>query len=71
MQNNVIEDTEDDVDKLPDSDFSKAAAIIFDRIDNGKSIVLLLSKFVEFIETLGEDLHNKDLASQLRKVDPN
>ena len=44
---------EDDVDELPDSDFSIAAVIIFDRIDNGKDGVLPSSKFVYLIETLG------------------
>ena len=32
----VIEDGEDDVDEIPDSDFAKAAARVFDRTDNGK-----------------------------------
>ena len=36
----VIEDVEDDVDERPDSDFSKAAARVFDIIDNGKAGVL-------------------------------
>ena len=49
----VIEDVEDDVNELPDSDFSKAAARVFDRIDNGKAGVLPSSKFFELIETLG------------------
>ena len=44
---------EDDVDEIPDSDFSKSAARVFDKIDNGKAGVLPLSKFVDFIETLG------------------
>ena len=35
-----IEDVEDDLDKIPDSDFSKSAAIIFDKIYNGKDGVL-------------------------------
>ena len=33
----VIEHVEDEVDGLPDSDFSKAAAIVFDQIDHGKA----------------------------------
>ena len=37
----MIEDVEDDVDELPDSDFAKSATKIFDKIDNGKSGVLL------------------------------
>ena len=44
---------EDDVDELPDSDFSKASARVFDKIDNGNYGVLILSKSVDFIETLG------------------
>ena len=55
----VIEYVEDDVHGLPDSDFSKAAVIIFYDIDNGKSSLLLSSKFVELVETLGEGFHKK------------
>ena len=36
----MIEYVEDDVDEVPVSDFSKAAAIIFDKIDNGKGGIL-------------------------------
>ena len=36
----VIEDVEDEVDELTDSDFAKAAAIIFDKIYHGKYGVL-------------------------------
>ena len=36
----VIEYVEDEVDELPDLDFSKAAVIVFDIIDNGKYGVL-------------------------------
>ena len=36
----MIEDVEDDADELPDSDFSKAAARVFDKIYNGKDGVL-------------------------------
>ena len=49
----AIEDVEDEIDELPDSDFSKSATIIFDKIDNGKDGVLPSSKFVDLIETLG------------------
>ena len=49
----MIEYVEDDVDELPDSDFAKSSAIIFDRIYHGKGGVLPLSKFVYLIETLG------------------
>ena len=55
----VIEDFEDDVDELSDLDFSKAAARVFDKINNGKDGVLPLSKFVDLIETLGEGFHSK------------
>ena len=43
----MIEDVEDDLDELPDSDFTKAVAIIFDKIDNGKDVVLPSSNFVD------------------------
>ena len=39
-ENTVIEDVEYGVDKHPDSDFSKAAARIFDEVKNGNSDVL-------------------------------
>ena len=42
----MIEDVEDDVDKLPDSCFSKSAARVFYNIDYGKDSLLPLSKFV-------------------------
>ena len=67
----VIEDVEYDVDELPDSYFAKAAAGVFDKIDNGKAGVLPLSKFVELVETLGEGFHSEELAGHLWKVDPN
>ena len=67
----VIEDVEDDVDELPDSDFDKAAAIVFDKIDHRKDGVLLSSKFVDLIETLGEGFHSEELTSHIWKVDPN
>ena len=38
----MIEDVEDDVDELSGSDFSKATAIISDKIENGKAGVLPL-----------------------------
>ena len=47
-----------DVDELPDSDFSKAAARVFDKIYNGKYGALPLSKVVDLIETLGEVFHD-------------
>ena len=67
----MIEDVEDDVDELPDSDFAKASTIISDKIDHGNDGALPLSKFVDLIETLGEDLHSEELAGNLQKVDPN
>ena len=62
---------EDDIDELPDSYFSKAAARVFDKIYNGKDGVLPSSKFVDSIETLVEGFHSEDLAVHLRKLDPN
>ena len=48
----MIEDVEDDVDELPDLYFSKAAARVFDKIDNGKAGVLPSSNIFNFTETL-------------------
>ena len=67
----VIEDVEDDVNELPDSDFSKAAAREFYKIYNGKDGVLPSSKFVDLIEILGEGFHSEKLEVHLRKLDPN
>ena len=67
----MVEDVEDDIDELPDSDFTKAVAIIFDKIDHGKDGALPSSKFVDLIETLGEVLHSEELAGHMQKVDPN
>ena len=36
----VIEDVEDDIDELPDSDFSRATVRLFYEIDNGKAGLL-------------------------------
>ena len=36
----VIENVEDDIYELPDSDLAKVAARLFDKIDNGKVRVL-------------------------------
>ena len=58
-EKNFIEDMEDDVDELPDSYFSKDATRVFYRIYNGNIGVLLLSKFVDLIETLGEGFHSE------------
>ena len=62
---------EEDVDKLPDPYFSKSAAIIFDKIDNGEDGILPPSRFVYLIETLGDGFHNEYLAGHLSKVYPN
>ena len=39
-KNTAIEDVEDDIDELPDSDLAKVAARLFDRIDDEKARVL-------------------------------
>ena len=57
-ENTVIEYVEDGVDELPDSDFTKATARVFDKIDSWKDGVLPSSKFVNFIETIGEGFHS-------------
>ena len=54
-QNTVIEDVEDGVYELPDSDFYQSAVRVFDKIDHGKDGVLLSPKFAGFIGTLGEE----------------
>ena len=41
-EKNVIEYVDDDIDQIPDSDFTKASAIVFGGIYNGKSGVLPL-----------------------------
>ena len=41
-KNNLIEDAEDDLDEIPESDLPKAAARVFDKIDNGKASVVPL-----------------------------
>ena len=45
----MIEDVDDAVDELPDKDFFKATARVFDKIDNVKDFVLLPLKFVDLI----------------------
>ena len=62
---------EDIKDEIPDSDFSKDAAILFDKIDNKKYGILTLSKFVDLVKTLGEGFDSEDLAGNLQKADPN
>ena len=62
---------DDDVDELPDSDFSKSAARLFDKIDNGKAGVIPSLKFVEFIETLCWVFCSTYMEGHLHKLDPN
>ena len=40
VKNTLIEDVEDDVDEIPDSDFAKAAAIVFYKTYYGNYVVL-------------------------------
>ena len=67
----MIEDLEDDIDELPDSDFSRATVRLFYEIDNGKAGLLPSSKFGDSIEIIGVGFHGEYLAGQLRKVYPN
>ena len=53
VKSNVIEDVEYDVDEIHGPDFAKAAARVFDTIYHGQYGVLILSTFVDLIETLG------------------
>ena len=62
----MTEDVEDNVDEIPDSEFSYAVAIVFHKIDNGNDGVLPLSKIVDFIETLGEGFNIEELAGHMR-----
>ena len=59
--------------ELPDSYFSKAAAILFYKIDHGKYGALPSSNFSDLIETLGGGggVHSEDLTGHMWKVDPN
>ena len=61
---------EDDLDELSDSDFSKAAGRVFDRIYHGKYGALPSSKFVDLVETLAEGFHSEEIAVHLRKLYP-
>ena len=56
---------EDDVDGFPDSYYVKSSARVFDTINNEKDGVLLLSKFVELIETLREGFLTEDLIGNM------
>ena len=63
---------EDIVYELPDSDFSNAAARVFDKLDNGKYGALPLSRFGDFIEMMRVGgVHSEDMEVHLRKVYPN
>ena len=55
----------------PNSYVSKAAARVFDEIDNGKYGVLLLTNVVDLIDKNWYGFHNEEMVGQLRKVDPN
>ena len=66
----MIEYVEDDVDEFPDSYFSKSAARVFDKTNNGKSGFLPFSKFVDSIETLGWGFYSENLEVNLQKLDP-
>ena len=44
-ENTAIKDVENEADELPDSDFSKASARVFDKIYNGNAGVLSYSFF--------------------------
>ena len=49
----MIVDVDDDVDEVPHTDFAKAAARVFDKIDNVKDGVLPSSRFIDLIGALG------------------
>ena len=61
----MIKYVEYDVDELPDSYFAKAAAGLFDKIDNGKAGVIPYSKFVDLIETFRETFNSEEMAVHL------
>ena len=67
----AIEDVEYESGQIPDSDFSKTAARVFDKTENVKDGALPPSKFVDLIETIGEGFNSEELADHQRKVDPN
>ena len=62
---------EDDIDELPESDYSKATMIVFNKTNHGKSGFLQSSKFVDLIEIFGEGFSSEKLADRLRKLYPN
>ena len=67
-ENTVIEDMEDEVHELPDSNFSKATERVFDRIDIGKADLITSSKSVDMIEKLEEGFHSEYMAGHLQKI---
>ena len=67
----MIENVEYDVDKPPDSYFSKVAVIVFNEIDSGNDGVLASSRFVDFIETLDEGFNIEELAGHIWKAETN
>ena len=71
VKKTVIEYVKYDLYEITDSDCYKSATRLFDKIDNRKAGFLPSSKFVDFIETLGEGFHIDEIAGNLRKVDPN
>ena len=67
----MMENVEYYIGELLDSYFSKATTRVFDKIDNGKDVVLPLSKFFDLIEKIGEVFHSEEMVVHLWKVDPN
>ena len=67
----MIEDVEDDIDELSDSDVAKAYTGVCDEIDHGKAGVLPSSHFFDLMETLGEGFHCEEVSVQLQKLYPN
>ena len=57
----MVEDVEYDLDELPDSDFPKSTARVFNKIYNGKDGVLPSSNFVDLIETLGKVFYSEEM----------
>ena len=45
-ENTVIEDVEEEIYELTDSDSSKSATRVFDKIDHGEAVVLPMSIFL-------------------------
>ena len=62
---------EDDVDGLSDSDCSKSAAILLDKIDHGKVGVLPSWNLFDLNKTLWDVFHSEEIEDYLSKVYPN